>query len=177
MKSKVMNSGSIYARCQQDKTVRVVKFKFGADSLCFEYQKKRLFVSSDGVNLYCHSGNRKKTQFCDNYTEALNLLLEVDETNPLRGQLIIKDIPFFVSLYPAGFVLICDLGVVEQTYMLYIENRQIFVVKGDITKRQATDDLKKTMEPCDNFLDALKLIYTMAYSMLKEILNDPVRLN
>jgi len=176
--NKILNTGTIYVRCANDKLIRPVRFRFEQEAVLFEFDAKRMRIKSDGTNLYCQMTNtKKKASFCDSYTEAINLLIESDEREPLRGQIIIKDMPFRVSFSPGGFAFNCDLGVAESSYLISINNRQISVAKTDKIESKSEQPSQVAMESCDNLTEALAFIYQSAYTIFKELVNKPERLN
>ena len=94
----------------------------------------------------------------------------------MRGQILIKDMPFIVSLYTTGFVFRCDLGTIELSYVVLINDRQIFVSRKQ--KLEKVQELNiDSMQPCESFTEALEFVYNSAYSLFKETISKPERLN
>ena len=60
---KIANTGKIYARCVEDKVVRVIKFRFEQEQLVFEFEKKKLQIKAmELIFIVKSQNNQQKNQ-------------------------------------------------------------------------------------------------------------------
>lgn len=172
---RISNRGILYL---QTEPVKTVKFQFQNDKLLFTHNQRKVSVNPDGINLYCdiYDQGKKQTAFYDKYDDIISVLLNTDiVTEALHGQLVIRDIPFLITLFSEGCLLSFDVGTFEQLYSIVIKERAIFVSSG-IKQENPKDIDAKNMEQCDDFFSALAYIYEHASELFKELIGEDKRL-